>query len=196
MSESGGILERENKLWADCKSGDLNARAELIVAYRPLVFWFAGKLKVSPSLRQDLIQDGMLALICAVDRFDPARELRFTTYASYRIRGQMLNMLERKEKRAPMPIDFDELDELGELDGSGGSESIGARPDEAWGDVAESIAKLRGKEAAVVSAIFFDGKEPSDVAKEQNMDVSSVYRLRRSAIVRIREWLGLPLEVC
>ncbi|GHV45219.1 flagellar biosynthesis protein FliA [Synergistales bacterium] len=185
MSNNDACSEREDRLWASCKLGDLDARAELIIAYRPLVFWFAGKLRVHPSLRQDLIQEGMLALIGAVDRFDPARELRFTTYASYRIRGQMLNMLNRREKKAPIPVDFDEISDL-----------EAETPDEAWGDVAENIAKLRGKEAAIVSALFFDGKAPSDVAKEQNMDVSSVYRLRRSAIVRIREWLGLPLEVC
>lgn len=177
--------ELEDSLWANCKLGDIDARAELIVAYRPLVFWFAGKLRVHQSLKQDLIQEGMLALIGAVDRFDPARGLRFTTYASYRIRGQMLNMLARSEKRAPVPVDFDNI-----------SEPEAEASDEAWGDVAESVAKLRGKEADIVSALFFDGKAPSDVAKEQKMDVSSVYRLRRSAIIRIREWLGLPLEVC
>ena len=79
--------ERENELWERCLGGDAAAREELIVAYRPLVFWIAGKIHALPSLRQDLIQEGMLALIRAVDRFDPAREFRFSTYACHRIRG-------------------------------------------------------------------------------------------------------------
>jgi RNA polymerase sporulation-specific sigma factor len=145
-----------------------------------MVFWFAGKLKAFPSLKQDLIQEGMLALIGAVDRFDPGRDLRFSTYAYHRIRGQMINLLDRSERRAPVPVD-DEWLFVEEPDGV----------DEGWSDVAESIARLKGKEAAVVSALFFEGKHPLEVADEQNMDVSNVYRLRRSAIAKIRNWLGL-----
>ena len=64
--------------------------------------------------------------------------------------------------------------------------------DEDWLDVAEIIGRLRGREAEVVSALFFEGKDPRAVADEQHMDVSHVYRLRRSAVARIRSWLGLP----
>ena len=172
--------ERERALWALCRSGDANAREELIVAYRPLVFWVAGRIHAAPSLRQDLVQEGMLAMIRSVDRFDPDRDLKFATYACHRIRGQMLNMLERSERRAPIPVPDEWL------------EVAPAPGDEDWLDVAESIARLRGREAEVVSALFFEGKDPRAVADEQHLDVSHVYRLRRSAIARIRSWLGLP----
>ena len=175
-------LKEEKDLWAYCRAGSFEAREKLIVAYRPLVFWLAGKLKSFPSLRQDIVQEGMLALINAVDRFDPGRDLRFSTYAYHRIRGQMINLLERSERRAPIPVDDEWLftDEP-------------EPQDEEWLDVAESIERLRGKEAIVVGALFFDGKNPSQVADEQNIDVSHVYRLRRSAVARIRGWLGLGL---
>ena len=149
------------------------------MAYRPLVFWIARRIHATPSLRQDLIQEGMLAMIGAVDRFDPARDLKFATYACHRIRGQMLNMLERSERRAPIPVPEEWLE-------------IDPEPrDEDWLDVAESIGRLQGREAEVLSALFFEGKAPKDVADEQRMDVSHVYRLRRSAVARIRSWLGL-----
>ena len=172
--------ERERALWALCRSGDANAREELIVAYRPLVFWVAGRIHAAPSLRQDLVQEGMLAMIRAVDRFDPDRDLKFATYACHRIRGQMLNMLDRSERRAPIPVPDEWL------------EVAPAPGDEDWLDVAESIAHLQGREAEVVSALFFEGKDPRAVAGEQHIDVSHVYRLRRSAVARIRSWLGLP----
>ncbi|MDR1621060.1 MAG: sigma-70 family RNA polymerase sigma factor [Synergistaceae bacterium] len=172
--------EKERDLWLRCREGSLDAREELIIAYRPLVFWLAGKLRVFPALRQDVIQEGMLALIGAVDRFDPGRDLRFTTYAYHRIRGQMINLLDRSERRAPIPMD-DECLFVEESEA----------PDEGWMDVAESIERLQGKEAAVVSALFFEGKQPSKVAAEQKMDISHVYRLRRSAVAKIRGWLGL-----
>jgi len=173
-------LKEERDLWTNCRAGSFEAREKLIIAYRPLVFWLVGKFKSFPSLRQDIVQEGMLALINAVDRFDPERDLRFTTYAYHRIRGQMINLLERSEKRAPIPVDDEWLfiDEP-EL------------PDEDWLDAAKSIERLQGKEAIVVSALFFEGKDPSEVACEHNIDVSHVYRLRRSAVAKIRGWLGL-----
>ena len=182
MDRDGGTLgaEREGELWALCRAGDVVAREELIVAYRPLVFWIAGKIHVASSLRQDLIQEGMLALIHAVDRFDPGRDIRFSTYAYHRVRGQMTNMLERSESRAPVPVP-DEWLQVAQDEPE----------DDGWLDVAESISRLQGRVAEVVSALFFEGKDPRDIAAEQCLDVSHVYRLRRSAIARIRAWLGL-----
>ncbi|MDR1732741.1 MAG: sigma-70 family RNA polymerase sigma factor [Synergistaceae bacterium] len=184
--DRGMTREAERALWARCREGDPEAREELIVAYRPLVFWLARKLKIYPSLRQDIVQEGMLALIGAVDRFDPGRDIRFSTYAYYRVRGQMINLLERSERRTPIPMEDEWLfAEKGLLVETSGSS------DDEWLDVAESIERLQGREAAVVSALFFEGKHPLEVADEQKMDVSHVYRLRRSAVSKIRRWLGL-----
>ncbi|MBQ7150946.1 MAG: sigma-70 family RNA polymerase sigma factor [Synergistaceae bacterium] len=178
--------EHEKNLWSLCSQGDLDAREELIVAYRPLVFWIAGKIHVNDSeLRQDIIQEGMLALINAVDKFEPEREFKFSTYAWHKIHGQIINMLERSEKKAPVPLP-DELLQVAEesceyYDSSG----------EDWLDVAESISKLEGREAEIVSALFFEGKKPKEVAAEKKLDISHVYRLRRTAIAKIRACLGL-----
>ena len=175
--------EHEHELWQRCSQGDIDAREELIIAYRPLVFWIAGKIHVSDSeLKQDIIQEGMLALIRAVDKFEPEREYRFSTYAYHKIHGQIINMLERSERRAPLPVP----DEWLQVD-SDDTE----RGDDDWLDASQAVSRLQGREAEVVSALFFEGKNPKDIAAEKNLDVSHVYRLRRSAIARIRGWLGL-----
>ncbi len=177
--------EREKNLWRLCSQGDMEAREELIVAYRPLVFWIAGKIHISDTeLKQDIIQEGMLALINAVDKFEPEREFKFSTYAYHKIHGQIINMLERGEKRAPLPVP-DEWLQIAE-DNDNDEES-----GEEWLDVAQSISKLEGREAEIVSALFFEGKKPKEVAAEKKLDVSHVYRLRRAAIAKIRGWLGL-----
>ena len=175
--------EYEKKLWRLCSDGDLDAREELIVAYRPLVFWIAGKIRVSDSeLKQDIIQEGMLALINAVDKFEPEREFKFTTFAYHKIHGQIINMLERSEMKAPVPVP-DEWLQIAEVQSE--------RSDDDWLDASEAIAKLDGREAEVVNALFFEGKKPKDVAAEKQLDVSHVYRLRRTAIAKIRGFLGL-----
>ena len=175
--------EHERNLWQLCEQGNLDAREELIIAYRPLVFWIAGKIHVNaPEVKQDLIQEGMLALIRAVDKFEPEREYRFSTYAYHKIHGQMINMLERSEKKAPVPVPDEWLNV---------SEDEAEHEDEDWLYASEAVSRLEGREAEVVQALFFEGKKPKDIAAEQKLDVSHVYRLRRSAIARIRGWLGL-----
>ncbi len=175
-------IEKERELWSLCRAGNAEAREELIVAYRPLVFWIAGKIHAAPSLRQDIIQEGMLALIRAVDNFEPEREFKFSTYAFHRIRGQMINMLERSERRAPVPVPDEFLDI---------QDNYNYFKDDDWLNVSEIIPRLPEREAEVVSALFFDGKEPRDIAEEKRIDISHVYRLRRSAVAHIRSWLGL-----
>lgn len=174
--------EHERELWRLRSEGDASAREELIVSYRPLVFWIAGKIHTeSQEIRKDMIQEGMLALIRAVDKFEPEREYKFTTYAYHKIHGQIINMLERSEKKAPVPVPDEYLrtDYDSELEG------------DEWLDASAAIARLEGREAEVVSALFFEGKKPKDIAREKSLDVSHVYRLRRSAISRIRGWLGI-----
>ncbi len=43
--------------------------------------------------REDLFEVGVLGLIDAVERFDPTREVRFSTYATLRIRGAILDAM-------------------------------------------------------------------------------------------------------
>ncbi len=175
--------ERENELWRLCSQGDIDAREELIIAYRPLVLWIAGKIHVTDyEVRQDMIQEGMLALINAVDKFKPEREYKFSTYAYYKIHGQMINLLERSEKRAPVPVPDEWL--------TVSDEDI-EQSDDDWLDASNAVSRLEGREAEVVNALFFEGKNAKDIAAEKKLDVSHVYRLRRSAIARIRSWLGL-----
>jgi RNA polymerase sigma factor for flagellar operon FliA len=72
------------------------ARERLILNYAPLVKFVAGRVGASlpPSVDQgDLIAYGIIGLIEAIERFDPAREIKFETYAIPRIRGAMLDEL-------------------------------------------------------------------------------------------------------
>ena len=175
--------EREDLLWARlAKDEDEKAREELIMAYRPLVFWMARKFYVHPSSYQDLIQEGMVALIRAVDRFEPERNLKFTTYAFYRVKGQMTNFLQRSEKRAPVPVEEEQL--MAE-------DSFAPDAFETVLALSEEIERLPGKEGDVVRSLLLEGREAKEVARERGMDVSHVYRLKRNGVARLRKWIGL-----
>lgn len=69
-------------------------RERLLLAHAPLVKYLAhriGSRLAGPIDFDDLVGDGLLGLMEAVDRFDPAHNVRFKTYAESRIRGSILD---------------------------------------------------------------------------------------------------------
>jgi RNA polymerase sigma-B factor len=68
---------------------DKAAREQLIEQYTPLARYLATRFKGRAEPLEDLIQVAMIGLIKAVDRFDATREVRFTTYASATIVGEI-----------------------------------------------------------------------------------------------------------
>ena len=71
-------------------------REELVLEYAPLVKQIANRLgaRLPDHLsRDDLVQAGMIGLLDAIEKYDPARETQFRTYAEFRIRGAMLDDL-------------------------------------------------------------------------------------------------------
>lgn len=71
-------------------------RDELITTYTPLVRFVVSRLGIPPSClldADDLLSCGIIGLINAVDRYDPARGSRFESFASARIRGSVIDHL-------------------------------------------------------------------------------------------------------
>jgi len=94
----------EQKLWSlwkqtqDPYAGDL-----LVKKYTPLVSFHVQRIAVGlPKSvnREDLKSLGFMGLVDALKKFDPSRDLKFDTYASFRIRGAILDGL-RKEDWLP-----------------------------------------------------------------------------------------------
>lgn len=173
----------EALLWDRLDSGDEAARESLILAYRPMVFWLAKKFRVPYNAYPDLIQEGMIGLIGAVDNFETARNNRFITYAYYKVRGRMTNFLQRSESRAPLPVEDHYLE----------------RPDSFEEDldrmewhlaIKEGMESLPRKEKEVVHSLMIEGRKALDVAVEQGVGVSHVYRLQRKALSRLEGWFS------
>lgn len=85
------------ELWAEFKEGDdQDARERLILNYSPLVKYVAGRLSANlpPTVENaDLISYGIFGLIDAIEKFDPARGIKFETYAIARIKGAIIDEL-------------------------------------------------------------------------------------------------------
>ena len=91
-------LERddEHQLALDWKNQqDQQAYNKLITAHMRLVISIAAKFKNYGLSSSDLIQEGHIGLLEAAARFDPDREVRFSTYATWWIRASIQDYILR-----------------------------------------------------------------------------------------------------
>jgi RNA polymerase sigma factor for flagellar operon FliA len=89
----------QEKIMVSEKKGYLS-RDQLITEYLPYVKRIVNRIAVHlpPNVdTDDLINAGIIGLIEAVERFDPTRENKFMTYASFRIRGAVLSELRSRD---------------------------------------------------------------------------------------------------
>jgi RNA polymerase sigma factor for flagellar operon FliA len=86
-----------DELWRHYRlTSEPDARERLVLHYAPLVKYVAGRVRAGlpASVEQDdLISDGVLGLMSAIENFDVDRGLQFQTYAVPRIRGAMVDGL-------------------------------------------------------------------------------------------------------
>ncbi len=74
---------------------DESALHELIDSYNRLVVSTANKFRNYGLPLSDLIQEGVIGLLQAANRFEPERDVRFSTYASWWIRSSMQDFILR-----------------------------------------------------------------------------------------------------
>lgn len=79
----------EAELAKGCAAGDEEARKRMVNSNLRLVVAIAREYAGRGVALLDLIQEGSIGLIIAARKFDPGRELRFSTYASKWIRQRM-----------------------------------------------------------------------------------------------------------
>lgn len=75
--------------------GDEAALHELITAHIRLVAGVAARYRRLGLPLSELMQEGTLGLLQAANRFDPERDIRFSTYAGWWVRAQMQDYLLR-----------------------------------------------------------------------------------------------------
>jgi RNA polymerase sigma-32 factor len=93
----------ERRLARAARRGDGPARDEIVLAHLPLVRKMARRLARARVPREDLVHQGVLGLLIAVDRFDPKRGVRFATYARWWVRAYMAVLVRESDQMVSPP---------------------------------------------------------------------------------------------
>ena len=102
-------FEEEKELTRRAAVGDKEAKQKLVNHNLRLVMSIARKYKGTSLSFQDLVQEGTIGLMKAIDKFDPSKDFRFSTYATYWIKQTIGRALAEQNKVIRIPVHMTDL---------------------------------------------------------------------------------------
>ena len=145
-------IEEENALAARIKKGDKAAREHMIKANLRLVVKIAHDYENYGLPLLDLISEGNIGLMKAVEKFDPAKGGKLSTYGSWWIKQSIKRALANQSKTIRLPV-----------------------------HLVDKIAKMR-RVALKLQEEFGREPTDEELAEEMNMSPSRVAQMRTAAI--------------
>jgi RNA polymerase primary sigma factor len=178
------------------RAGDAKARTRLVEKNLRLVVSVAKKYRGYGVPFEDLIQEGNIGLMKAVDKYDPERGWRFSTYATWWVRQAVGRAVSDKGRTIRLPVHMGEKMRKMARTYNGLSAELGREPtdEEVAGRLGWTAEKVREVKSAMPDAASLDkplgsGEDASElgsvVADQATSDVSE-------GVVRDMEvgWLG------
>ncbi|MBR1561921.1 MAG: sigma-70 family RNA polymerase sigma factor [Ruminococcus sp.] len=161
---------------------DIEALSELVKRYLPVVHYLSGQFP--GAARDDLAQEGAMALIKAVRSYSPDKGTKFATYASRCIRNKMLSELGRN---TPISEDEGTLDDFYAAEETD-PERLVIEKEEAR-ELYERIAKELSPLEWSAFMLFADQMSYGDIAKRLNVSEKSVDNAIQRARRKLRSIL-------
>lgn len=154
---------------------------------------------------EDLEAAGIVGLIQAVDRFDPARGIPFEGYAALRVRGAMLDEVRRLDDLSRTArvharddghhgaVSLEFLQERGELGDPTEIAEVDVRTesDGLRDDVERALATIPVRERSILASYYNDGLTLAAIGRRLGVSEARVSQLHTRAIGQLRAMLGV-----
>lgn len=184
----------EDEQLAELARNSLEAEGVLLTRYLRLIRFHAARLAGSAEV-EDLVQEGLIALLKAIPQFDSARDIGFSAYAQSCILNRMRSFI-RRESRSDAPLgDLTQvLEAQGELVDPVTPESILVEKESFDQCRMQVMALLSAREWEILQCVM-NGVSYAETAAKLNTSVKSVdnamQRIRRKMrAVRSTDYFG------
>lgn len=189
------LLDREEELnlWKLAAEGNVQAHQRLMTAYQPLVFKIAVSFQLPEPETMELIQEGMVGLLEAAETYDYKRGVAFSLFASYRIKGCMLDFLKKDSDKGIISLDGKTLCGMVVADTLASEKASPAELAEQQllqEKVQQALSRLPEKEQRVLTGMYLEDQSAQNVADAINVSLGYVYRLQKQGVRRVRGMLS------
>lgn len=176
---------QETELIERVQRGDTSAFEALLLPYGALLHHLARRLRLSFIPEDELVQAGYVGMMRAAERFDPGKEVRFSTYAVPWALGEMRGALRQATDGGAHVVSMEAGEEgasLGDILPSGeiDVEAISLR---------HALSTLSRQERELIVLRFFKDKTQQEAARALGRSQTQVSRLERRTLDRLRELL-------
>jgi RNA polymerase sigma factor (sigma-70 family) len=151
---------------------------ELLEQYKKLVYSIAKSYRNSNIPQEDLIQEGLLGLYKAREHYDSQKETKFSTYAVFWIKKQMLEAISRENGISGIT---DELHEDHE-----NTLIAPEQPEECCEDTLKLPGNMPALEQTILRLSFSKHMCLKEIAKLLNISVERVKQHKQKALRRLR----------
>ncbi|MDR2479095.1 MAG: RNA polymerase sigma factor WhiG [Treponema sp.] len=164
----------EEDLWLKYReTRDAKIREAFIKQYAPLVKYVAGKVAMGMPTNvefDDLVGWGVFGLIDAIDKYDPAKNVKFKTYAVTRIRGAIFDELRQldwvprsvRQKAREIEVTISSLE--AQLGRTASDQEIAGALGMDESEYLKTIQKISGTSILSLNDVWFSGDENDKVS--------------------------------
>ena len=174
-------------------SGDREAEEQLVKRYNRLVRACARPLFLAGGDSEDLIQEGMMGLMSAIEQYDPSKGASFKTYAELCIRRRLYSAVKSASRYKHTPLNDYVSFESSYLDESQSLQQYYLRDPEDLviareqaDEITEGLENSLSNFEAKVLQSYLEGLSYEEIGKKVNKSVKSV----DNAVQRIRKKLA------
>ena len=206
---------KERRLLKLCKNGNLKAKNELIEANLKFVFDVAKHYTGRGISISDLISEGNIGLIKAIDKFDEEKDVKFISYAVWWIRQAMLEAIKKKKLLNIIEIenteskvsvlestisdDEDEIIKRGEVGFSNEAEERKRETSQAQKEVIEQLLSVLNKREREIIENYYglnDMKELTlaEIGEKYNLSIERVRQINKATVRKLRTQMMLLTE--
>ena len=163
--------EEELDLANRCKNGDLYARQRLIECNLRLVVSIAKRFTGRGMSFLDLIQEGNMGLMRGVEKFEPERGFKLSTYATWWIRQAIARALADQSRTIRVPVHMVEL--INKIKKTSRQLALTLGPEPTTADIAEYLNIPEERVQEVVNYDAGPASLDSKVGEDEDSDLGS-----------------------